>query len=51
MNHPFTKILILLGLLLYVVSKPLDLFPGPIDDLIVVMVGVAAMKAQGAIED
>lgn len=42
MNDLFKGMLIVL-IILYVVS-PLDFMPGPIDDLIVILLGVAATK-------
>lgn len=38
-----TKGMILVLMFLYIVS-PIDLCPGPIDDLIVLMAGIAAQK-------
>ena len=39
----FVKVLILIGVALYVVS-PIDLLPGPIDDAIVILLGLASRK-------
>lgn len=42
MNN-LVKALILVGIALYVVS-PIDLLPGPIDDAIVILLGLASRK-------
>lgn len=42
--------MILVLMILYVVS-PLDACPGPIDDLIVLIIGLAARKGMNVIED
>ena len=39
-----TKGMILVLMILYIVS-PIDLCPGPIDDLIVLMAGIASQKS------
>jgi len=39
----FVKVLILIGVALYVVS-PIDLLPGPIDDAIMILLGLASRK-------
>ena len=41
--NDMTKIILLVLIMLYVVS-PIDLCPGPIDDLIVVLLGWAGQK-------
>lgn len=38
------KILLIVFVIIYVVS-PLDMVPGPIDDVIVAILGIAAQKA------
>ena len=43
------KGMILVLMILYIVS-PVDACPGPIDDLIVLIIGVAAQKGVNAIE-
>ena len=43
MNNKMVKILIFIFMLIYVVS-PVDLCPGPIDDMIVIMLSMAAQK-------
>lgn len=44
MDNGFVKALILVGMAAYVIS-PVDLIPGcPIDDIIVLLVGLAARK-------
>ncbi|MBQ3390530.1 MAG: DUF1232 domain-containing protein [Firmicutes bacterium] len=37
------KILLLVGVLMYVFS-PMDLYPGPIDDAIIIALGMAAKR-------
>ena len=44
------KGMILVLMILYIVS-PIDACPGPIDDLIVLIIGLAARKGMNAIED
>ena len=44
------KGMILVLMILYIVS-PIDACPGPIDDLIVLFIGVAARKGMNAVED
>lgn len=44
------KGMILVLMILYIVS-PIDACPGPIDDLIVLFIGLAARKGMNAIED
>ena len=44
------KGMILVLMILYIVS-PIDACPGPIDDLIVLFIGIAARKGMNAIED
>lgn len=48
MNN-FIKMLILVAVLLYVIS-PIDAVPGPIDDVIVTLLGLAARKYLSAAE-
>jgi uncharacterized membrane protein YkvA (DUF1232 family) len=48
MNN-FIKMLILVAVLLYVIS-PIDAVPGPIDDVIVTLLGLAARKHLSAAE-
>lgn len=43
MSDDTMKVLVLIFVILYVVS-PLDGCPGPIDDLIVIIMGIAAKK-------
>lgn len=43
MNPEVKKALIIAGIILYIVS-PIDLCPGPLDDLIVTLLGIAASK-------
>ena len=44
------KGLILVLMILYIVS-PIDACPGPIDDIIVLLIGLAATKGREALED
>ena len=46
----FGKGIILVLMILYIVS-PIDVCPGPIDDLIVLIIGLAARKGMNVIED
>ena len=46
----FGKGMILVLMILYIVS-PIDACPGPVDDLIVLIIGLAARKGMNAIED
>ena len=46
----FGKGMILVLMILYIIS-PIDACPGPIDDLIVLIIGLAARKGLGVIED
>ena len=39
-----TTKLLMIGLILLYVISPMDFFPGPIDDAIVILLGVAANK-------
>lgn len=48
--NDFSKVMILVLMILYIVS-PIDACPGPIDDLIVLLLGLAARKGMNAIED
>lgn len=48
--NDFSKVMILVLMILYIVS-PIDACPGPIDDLIVLFIGLAARKGMNAIED
>lgn len=43
------KGMILVLMIMYIIS-PIDAFPGPIDDLIVLLIGMAARKGNGGIE-
>lgn len=43
MNKGLLKVLIILGVLIYAIS-PIDAFPGPVDDLIVIILGVVANR-------
>ena len=43
MNNNALKVLVLVAVILYIVS-PIDLCPGPIDDIIIAVMGVAARK-------
>lgn len=43
MNSSLMKSLIIAAVIAYIVS-PVDLAPGPVDDLIVLLLGVAARK-------
>lgn len=45
----FLKILILVLMIIYIAS-PLDAAPGPFDDLIVLLLGVAAQKGMARIK-
>ena len=47
MDSSFMKSLFLVVVLLYIVS-PIDALPGPIDDIIVVLLGIAARKRLSA---
>ncbi|MBS7340029.1 MAG: hypothetical protein KIH00_07275 [Lachnospiraceae bacterium] len=44
------KGMILVLMILYIVS-PIDACPGPIDDIIVLLIGLAATKGREALED
>lgn len=44
------KGMIIILMILYVLS-PIDACPGPIDDLIVILIGIAATKGREALED
>lgn len=44
------KGMILVLMILYIVS-PIDACPGPIDDIIVLLIGLAATKGRDALED
>lgn len=44
------KGMILVLMILYIVS-PIDACPGPIDDIIVLLIGIAAAKGREALED
>lgn len=44
------KGMIIILMILYVVS-PIDACPGPVDDIIVLLLGIAAAKGKNAIED
>lgn len=44
------KGMILVLMILYIVS-PIDACPGPIDDIIVLLIGLAATKGRKALED
>lgn len=50
MKNGISKGMILLLVILYLVS-PIDVCPGPIDDLIVLLIGLAAQKRINVIED
>ena len=41
--NDFMKALMLMGIIMYIVS-PVDVAPGPIDDIIVILMGLAARK-------
>ena len=43
MNNNILRVLVLVSVILYIVS-PIDALPGPIDDIIVAVMGVAARK-------
>lgn len=43
MNNDVLKGIILVSMILYVVS-PVDLAPGPVDDMIALLIGVAARR-------
>ena len=47
MNSNFLKTLVLVVVILYIVS-PIDACPGPIDDIIVAVLGIAARKRLSA---
>ena len=49
MNDVAKGMMIML-MILYVLS-PIDACPGPIDDLIVILIGIAATKGRDALED
>ena len=44
--NEFAKGMLFVLMILYIVS-PLDMCPGPIDDLIVLLIGIAAQKSLG----
>ncbi len=43
MNNTFLKALVIVVVILYVIS-PVDAYPGPVDDLVVLLLGFAAKK-------
>lgn len=43
MNKGLLKVLIILGVLAYAIS-PIDAFPGPVDDLVIIILGVIANR-------
>ena len=43
MNNDFLKTFVLVGVILYILS-PIDACPGPIDDIIVALFGIAARR-------
>ena len=43
MNNNALQVLVLVAVILYIVS-PIDLCPGPIDDIIIAVMGVATRK-------
>ena len=48
-NGSFAKVVIFVLVLIYVLS-PIDAVPGPLDDLIVILLGIAAKKRYGNAE-
>lgn len=44
------KGMILVLMILYIVS-PIDVCPGPIDDILVLLIGIAATKGREVLED
>lgn len=44
------KGMILVFMILYIVS-PIDACPGPIDDIIILLIGIAATKGREALKD
>lgn len=44
------KGMLLVLMLLYILS-PIDVCPGPVDDFIVLLIGIAASKGSDALED
>lgn len=46
----FGKGMILVLMILYIVS-PIDACPGPLDDLVILIIGLAARKGMNVIED
>ena len=46
----FGKGMILVLIILYIVS-PIDACPGPLDDLVILIIGLAARKGMNVIED
>jgi uncharacterized membrane protein YkvA (DUF1232 family) len=49
MNNNFLKGMILAFIIVYIVS-PVDACPGPVDDLLVMILGIAARKSIGTTE-
>lgn len=47
MNSNFLKTLVIVVVILYIVS-PIDACPGPVDDIIVAVLGIAARKRLSA---
>ena len=45
----FIKVIIMIIMIIYIFS-PIDACPGPIDDLLVLIIGLAARKGMKAIE-
>lgn len=50
MMNGVMKGMILVLIVLYIVS-PVDACPGPIDDIIILLIGIAATKSREALED
>lgn len=49
MKSGYLKSVILILVIVYMIS-PIDVCPGPVDDLIVLLMGLAAQKKMNAIE-
>ena len=49
-NNSILKAMILVLMIVYIIS-PIDAYPGPLDDLVVLLIGVAARKGIGRSEN
>ena len=49
-SSSLVKAMILILMIIYIIS-PVDAYPGPLDDLVVLLLGVAARKRIGGAQD